>query len=52
MNETDIIKAYEKITKSTLVGRLGNRFFFKDKSTKYISINLRQLRSIVKKKGK
>lgn len=46
MNEKDIIKKYEKITKSKFAGRLGNRFFFKRADGTYVSINLKGIYSM------
>lgn len=52
MNEDDIIKKYEKLTKSKKVGRLGDIFSFKKKNGKYIFIDYYQIKSIVRKGGK
>jgi len=51
ISEDDIIKKYEKLTKSKLVGRLGDILSFK-KNGRYHFINLSQIKSKVKKGGK
>lgn len=52
MNEDTIIKQYEKLTKSKIVGRLGNILSFKKGNGKYFFINLYQIKSKIKKGGK
>jgi hypothetical protein len=52
IDEKQLIKTYEKITKSTLCGRLGDILVFKETVSTYYFITLDQVRDIVRKEGK
>lgn len=52
MTEDNIIKEYEKITKSKKVGRLGDILSFKKKNGKYYFITINQIKNKVRKEGK